>query len=264
MCFALCDLSNTAQPLGRAVDPWVHWHEMGGHGTLGDHVGGGTFGFCHSAGDGLAALQMDPESALRALPERFRYAPFRPFTTERRFDRPAPAWAWGSANDDGAYGSRADPRDLPLPDLPVDRRRPRRPRPAQVRVARRDLPDPARDRRPDARDEPQQLEPGDLVERARPRRGAVVRAPPGHRPQNWVSEGSPAAPTTRSSGGRSRSRAPTAASPPAVDVYIDDGRQGEYPFQPVHWHNTSMWNRNAPDGLPGHQNAIAGARTTCT
>ena len=40
-----------------------------------------------------------------------------------------------------------------------------------------------------------------------------------------------------------------AGAPPAVDVYIDDGRAGEYPFQHVHWHNQSMWNRNATDGL---------------
>jgi hypothetical protein len=60
MCYGLCDTTNTAEPLLRAVDPWVHWHEMGGHGTLGDHVGSGRLGFSHSAGDGLAAIQMDP------------------------------------------------------------------------------------------------------------------------------------------------------------------------------------------------------------
>ena len=52
---------------------------------------------------------------------------------------------------------------------------------------------------------------------------------------------------------------------PAVDVYIDDGRAGEYQFQQVHWANQSMWNRNAPDGLAGHQNAVSRRRrTTCT
>lgn len=51
----------------------------------------------------------------------------------------------------------------------------------------------------------------------------------------------------------------TAGAPPEIDVYIDDGRGGEYQFQPVHWHNMSMWNRNSADGLPGHQNAIEGA-----
>jgi zinc metalloprotease ZmpB len=48
----------------------------------------------------------------------------------------------------------------------------------------------------------------------------------------------------------------TAGAPPAVDVHINDGRNGEYQFQAVHWQNMSMWNRNSPDGLPGHQNAI--------
>ncbi len=92
LCFALCDTTDTVNPVCRAVDPYVHWHEMGGHGTLGDHVGSGNLGFAHSAGDGLAAIQLDPESALRTVPERFRYAPFRPFTTERRFDRPVATW----------------------------------------------------------------------------------------------------------------------------------------------------------------------------
>jgi hypothetical protein len=47
-------------------------------------------------------------------------------------------------------------------------------------------------------------------------------------------------------------------APPDVDVYIDDGRAGEYPYQAVHWHNASIWNRNAADDMPGHQPAIDG------
>ena len=65
-----------------------------------------TSGSAHSAGDGFAAIQIDPESALRALPERFRYAPFRAFPPSAGSTAPsAPAWAWGGANDDGGYGS---------------------------------------------------------------------------------------------------------------------------------------------------------------
>ncbi len=105
MCYALCDLTNTAQPLGRAVDPWVHWHEMGGHGTLGDHVGGGT---------------SDSPTAPATVSPRCRWTPSQrcarcrsgsamrhsaALTTERRFDRLGLAWAWGSANDDGNYGA---------------------------------------------------------------------------------------------------------------------------------------------------------------
>jgi hypothetical protein len=46
--------------------------------------------------------------------------------------------------------------------------------------------------------------------------------------------------------------------PPAVDVYIDDGRHGEYQYQPVHWNTTTIWNRNAADGLTVHQAPILG------
>lgn len=42
-------------------------------------------------------------------------------------------------------------------------------------------------------------------------------------------------------------------NPPSVDVYIDDGRAGEYQYQPVHWLTTAIWNRRNPDGLDGHE-----------
>ncbi len=41
--------------------------------------------------------------------------------------------------------------------------------------------------------------------------------------------------------------------PPSVDVYIDDGRAGEYQYVPVYWASTTIWNRRKPDGLSGHQ-----------
>ncbi|MGH8558748.1 MAG: hypothetical protein ACRESZ_15105, partial [Methylococcales bacterium] len=87
MCYALCDTTDTVNPVCRAVDPWGHWLEMGGHGTLGDHVGSGLFGFAHSAGDGLAALQMDPESALRPVAERFRRDDSRRRSSDRKYRR---------------------------------------------------------------------------------------------------------------------------------------------------------------------------------
>ena len=100
--------------------------------------------------------RMDPESALaraaRTLPLCAVPPPFS--ARERRFDRPVAAWAWGSewsrthdeltANGDRRrLRQRADPRHLPLPDLPLDRRRRRRPRPPAVRVAHGHVPDPA-------------------------------------------------------------------------------------------------------------------------
>ena len=94
-------------PLGRSVDKWVHWHEIGGHGILYDHVNG-RLRFAHSAGDSLAAFQNDPESQLRALPERFQYAPFRtwPAGSDRWFNRTVGSgWGWGGTKDTGGYST---------------------------------------------------------------------------------------------------------------------------------------------------------------
>jgi hypothetical protein len=48
----------------------------------------------------------------------------------------------------------------------------------------------------------------------------------------------------------------TPGAPPDVDVYVDDGRGGQYPYQPVFWENTDIWNRVAPDGGATHQTPI--------
>ena len=75
VCYALNDLTDTTHPVGRACDSRVTWHELGGHGTLWDHVDWPNFGFSHSAGDSLSAIWHDPDSN---APDRFRYAPWHP------------------------------------------------------------------------------------------------------------------------------------------------------------------------------------------
>jgi hypothetical protein len=46
--------------------------------------------------------------------------------------------------------------------------------------------------------------------------------------------------------------------PPAVDVYIDDGRNGEYAYLADFWSSTDLVNRNASDGGQDHQVPILG------
>ena len=46
--------------------------------------------------------------------------------------------------------------------------------------------------------------------------------------------------------------------PPDKDVYIDDGRAGEYQFQPVHWHDDDL--ESAQRGRDHHARG-AGARS---
>jgi hypothetical protein len=255
--YCLSDLTDTANPLGRAVDKWSTWHEIGGHGILWDHVEWPYFGFAHSAGDGLAGLQNDPESLLREkkMVERFQYAPF--VAPDRWMNRDVAAgWGWGGVNDTGGYDSEqilatchfriyrsigGDSDDLA--------RRWFASRVMTYLILR---------------------SVGDLMPMTNPSNPlAWCNRLMADDLLDWTSEGlsggaynkvirwafekqglfqPPGAPTPVT----------TAGAPPAVDVYIDDGRGGEYPYQPVHWNNLSIWNRNAPDYLSGHQPAIEG------
>jgi hypothetical protein len=263
--FCLGDTTDVINPLGRAVDKWVHWHEIGGHGILWDHVDSPNFGFAHSAGDGLAGLQNDPESLLRPLPERFRYAPFRA-GLDRWMNRDVAAgWGWGGSQDPGpgsgelASGYRSE-QILATCHFRIYRsiggdsdnlgRRWFASRVVTYLILRT---------------------VGALTPATNPNHAlAWCNRLLATDLLDWTSEGlaggaynkvirwafekqglfqPPGAPTPVT----------TAGAPPAVDVYIDDGRSGEYPYQPVHWNNTSIWNRNSADGLPGHQPAIEGA-----
>jgi zinc metalloprotease ZmpB len=48
-------------------------------------------------------------------------------------------------------------------------------------------------------------------------------------------------------------------APPDVDVYIDDGRQGEYAYLANHWSCTDIWNRRSVgDGGGVHEEPVVG------
>jgi hypothetical protein len=91
--------------MGIATQVGVCLHEFG-HALLWDHVNSPNFGWCHSAGDTLAALMMDPDSK---APDRFQTFPFVSASTpgiDRRHDRTVAAgWSWGGSRDDRQYGS---------------------------------------------------------------------------------------------------------------------------------------------------------------
>jgi zinc metalloprotease ZmpB len=253
--YCLANLTDTTNPLGRAVDKYVHWHEIGGHGILWDHVDSPNFGFAHSAGDGLAGLQNDPESLLRQLVmvERFRYTPFRPIRWMNR--DVASGWGWGGANDVGGYNSEeilatthfriyrvigGDSNDL--------NRRRLASRVVSYLIIRA---------------------VGDLTPMTNPGTAddwcTRLMATDAF---NWTSEGltggayhkvirwafevqglfrPPGAPTT------------DPGAPPEVDVYIDDGRAGIYePYLADFASTADVWNRRFPDGGGAHEAPLAG------
>jgi len=250
--FMLADLSDVVNPMGLACDWRVVLHELGGHGILYQSVNSPNFGFAHSAGDSFAAILNDPETRAG---DRFQTFPWVFGVINRRHDRSVTAgWAWGGVNDVGGYSSEqilctthfrlyqsigGDSTEVAMRTY------------ASRYVAYLML--------RTIGSLTQATNPGNPTSYA----SALMTAELG----NWTSAdqvGSvywkvirwafekqglfqpPGAPIPVVSEG----------APPPVDVYIEDGRHGEYPYLQNFWENREIWNRIEPDGQPGHQTPV--------
>lgn len=247
--FMLADLGDTMNPMGLACDWRVVLHELGGHGILYNHVNSANFGFAHSAGDSFAAVLNDPDT--RAA-DRFQTFPWVYSVINRRHDRDVTTgWAWGGTNDFGSYSSEqilctthfrlyrsvgGDAAEL-----------------AQRRYASRyvaylmlrtigSLTQPSNPNDPEVY------------------AGVMLAAERG----DWASEdhvggvyGKVVRWAFEKQGAYQPPGAPlpvvTEGAPPPVDLYIDDGRHGEYGFQERFWETGDVWNRLEPDGQASHQ-----------
>ena len=258
--FALADTADTAHPIGIACDYRVVLHELGGHGVLYPHVHSPNFGFSHSAGDSVAAITCDPESQ---APDRFVTFPW--VDIGRRHDRtPAAGWGWSGSIalnpfgplDGGGYSNEqilsttlfriyrsigGDAAELATRQFAS--------RFAVYLILRAIA----------------SLTPAINPSNAAGFATALINADLG----DWTSAGfsggaygkvirwsfekqglyQPAGtPTPNNTGG----------APPAVDVYIDDGRHGEYTYQPIFWNCQAIWNRRQADGLAAHEEPVVG------
>lgn len=270
--FALADLTNVAQPLGIACDQRVVLHELAGHGTLYNHVNSPNFGFAHSAGDSVGAVLNDPDSK---APDRFMSFPWLNSVVNRRQDRtPAAGWGWNgaialnpfSALDPGGYNNEqilctthfriyrsigGDSTELAMREF------------AGRYVAYLIL-----------------RTIGGLTQATNPANALTyatffLAAESGdwsvadqvggcyRKVIRWAFEKQglyqpPAMPKPNNNPG----------DPPPIDVYIDDGRHGEYQYGPASqypylqrfWETTDVWNRHEPDGKPEHQTPIVAER----
>jgi hypothetical protein len=270
--YGIMDNSLAGDPLGRACDPRVHLHEVLGHGILYEAVNSPNMGFTHSAGDALSLIYFDPDSHCKGVDGtplgkpgdlRFTYVPWHPFLN-RRCDRDVAAgWGWNGWRDDGGYGSEeilattlfrfyrsigGDHSDLG--------RRQFASRLAMYLILRAI---------------------GDLTPATNPAYArnfaAALMATDA---LNWTTEGVYGGAYHKvirwaferqgeyqvplvTAGSAADGTITTPGKPPEVDVYIDDGRDGEYAFQEVHWHTTTVWNRRSPDGLATHEEPELGA-----
>ena len=238
-------------PVGIAGDVRVVLHEFG-HALLWDHVNSPNFGWCHSAGDTLGAILHDAGSQ---APDRFLTFPFIS-AIGRRHDRDvAGGFAWGGSQDDTQYGSEQILsttlfrvyRSAGGDDADVNIKR----------FAARYLAlliiksigtltvtttDPA-------------IYVTALMDADQST--LSFEGHPGgawHKVIRWSFERQglfqpPGAPTPVIQPG----------DPPAVDVYIDDGRAGGYmPYLADPSVTTGIWNRRSPDGGSAHEEPIVG------
>ncbi|HEV7659242.1 MAG TPA: hypothetical protein VGO55_05290 [Allosphingosinicella sp.] len=264
--YGLMDLTDLMNPLGRACDPRVHLHEVLGHGILFEHVDDAYFNFAHSAGDGLSGIYFDPTSNCKGVDGtpvnkpgdlRFTYVPWHP-SLNRRFDRAvASGWAWGGSQDTGGggniYGSEEILatthfniyRSIGGDSVHLGRRQfASRMMMYLILRAIQNL-TPATN--PNyARDFAAELMAVDALNWT----SEGIYGGAYHKVIRWAFEkqGEYQSPLIVN-GGPGDGTIVSAGSPPDVDVYIDDGRAGEYPYQPVHWHTTAIWNRRLADGV---------------
>lgn len=249
--FGLCD-SGSGCDVGIAADARVVIHEFG-HALLWDHVDSPNFGFAHSPGDGLAAILNDPGTVMG---DRFETFPWE--GVNRRHDRdPTSGWAWGGSNHNSQYRGeqilsttlfrayRATGGDAPSERV---QRFAARYMAYLIIRAVGSLSSTTTD--PD--DFATALMDADLGT-------ADFEGHPGgafHKVVRWAFEKqglyeppdtpSPASPTDAE------------GDPPAVDVFVDDGRDGEYEFQRRFWSTTDIWNRLSADGGTDHETPIVG------
>jgi zinc metalloprotease ZmpB len=251
--FGFGTVDTCATSPGMAASFRVVMHEFC-HNLLWNRVHAPNFGFSHSAGDSIAAILSDPGSQ---APDRFLTFPWVPIVVDRRHDRDvASGWAWGGVNDVGGYSSEQILSTTHFriyrsmggddPDVNV-----------QIAAAQKIVflimkaiaslgPSPII---PTPTPNPWET----ALENSDTSTTSFEGVPGGtaHKVIRWGFEqqglfqpaGAPTPVTTP-------------GAPPDVDVYVDDGRSGQYPYQPVFWENTDIWNRLAPDGGTTHQTPI--------
>ncbi|MEE9398064.1 MAG: CARDB domain-containing protein [Methylococcales bacterium] len=233
-------LAEIGCPVGIACDRRIVIHEFG-HSVLRNHINSGVFSFAHGVGDTMAVILSDPNSQ---VPDRFDTFPFTTIT--RRHDRDiAMGWGWGGANDTGSYSStqilsttmfRAY-RSLGGDANMLEEQKFAARFVTYLILTAVSLETPLT--QPAGPEEfAEDLIEADLVTTA-------VEGHPGgafHKVIRWAFEKQDAY------GGQ----------PPEVDVYIDDGRNGEYPWLDNFTDTADIWTRYEPDGGTVHQNPLVG------
>jgi hypothetical protein len=265
-CFSLADTRNLKNPIGIACDWRIVLHELLGHGILYNHIGAPRFKFAHSAGDSFAAIINDPDSK---APDRGATYPWLvgiPRSGQRRHDRTAQAgWGWAGPIACNAFDENVDPGGYNNEQIlsstmfrfyraiggdsadAATRRFAARMTCHIMLAAIQTLTPPTSP--PDAAHFASALMKAELADWP----AAGVSGGAYHKVIRWAFEKQGLYQPT---GTKRPNNKPGA--PPPVDVYIDDGRGGQYQFQSKYWNCEAIWNRRRKDGRRAHQEPTPG------
>jgi len=239
---------NIRPNIGIANDWRVVLHELGGHGVLFGHVNSPYLGFAHSAGDSLAAILNDPDSI---APDKGRTFPWIAEFTRRHDRSVKDGWGWGGPIDladafpflqreqilssthfrlyksmGGDHPSDTDVRLFAAKFA--------------VWLILRAI---------------KTLTPETNPQHASDWLGSLLAADA----EDWASHGHSGGAYAKVISWAFEKQGLFGGNPPEVDVYIDDGRGGEYPYQIDNASCPAIWNRRSNDGNEGHEAPVPNA-----
>jgi hypothetical protein len=264
--FSLADLRNQKKPIGIACDFRIVLHELLGHGVLYNHIGGPLFNFAHSAGDSFAAIINDPDSKAPDCGNTLPWLTGIAAALRRRHDRTATdGWGWSGKIALNPFDNVLDPvgyhneqilsstmfrfyRAIGGDSDRIATRRFAARMACRILLAAIQTLTPATSP-PDAAHFASALMKADLADW--PAEGVSGGAY--HKVIRWAFE-------KQGLYQRADTKRPNdkSGAPPPVDVYIEDGRHGEYQFQAKYWNCRAIWNRRRKDGGTGHKEPTAG------
>jgi hypothetical protein len=261
--FALANTDDQKNPIGIAGDWRIALHELLGHGVLYNHIGNARFKFAHSAGDSFAAILNDPGSKAK---DRYDTFPWLVGVEKRRHDRTAGAgWGWSGKIGINPYDDTLDSLGYSNEQILSS---------TMFRLYRAIGGDASSlaDKRFAARMACHLLLAaiGSLTVATSPRDAAHFAAALSKADAaDW--------PAQRFSGGAYHKVIRWAFEkqglyqdadepkpnnkeglPPPVDVYIEDGRHGEYRYQSNYWSCQAIWNRRRNDRGTAHETPQSG------
>lgn len=264
--FSLADTRNLKQPIGIAGDFRIVLHELLGHGVLYNHIGSANLKFSHSAGDSFATIINDPGSKARDRYATFPWLSGIPKDQQRRHDRTASGgWGWSGDIALNPFDSKKDDRGYnneqilsstmfrfyrsiggDADDLAAQRFAARMTCHLLLAAVQTFT---AATSPIDAAHFAAALIKADLADW--PAEGICGGAY--HKVIRWAFE-------KQGLYQRAATRRPNnkAGAPPPVDVYIDDGRHGEYRYQSDYGACRAIWNRRRTDRGLEHETPIAG------